>query len=181
MNLTLKWEGESGDGKRAFVVADQNDGWRDLRIEVDTDDCDSDAARAIMQEVIDRCNQANVGGQIPPASGGNTPPERTPDMTDKRKSAAGCRTARPPCSAARWHRICKSMGKGYDRTSPENVERTIALIFKDYGRILNRMQDQCQKYRLGLAGNHVAHVICDEIDRIHGTPNKGVTGAGGVP
>ena len=38
-------------------------------------------------------------------------------------------------------------------------------------RILDRMQTQCQKYRLGLAGNHVAHVICDEIDRIHGTPN----------
>ena len=59
VNLTLKWDGESGDGKGLFVVSEQNDGWRDLRIEVDADDCDSDAAREMMQEVIDRCNAAN--------------------------------------------------------------------------------------------------------------------------
>ena len=55
-NLTLIWEGKSGDGKSAFVVADQNDGWEDLRIEVDTDDCDSEFARTAMQIVIDRVN-----------------------------------------------------------------------------------------------------------------------------
>ena len=59
MKITLKWEGETGDGKRVFVVAAENDGWRDLRIEVDTDDCDSEHAKAMMQEVIDRCNAAN--------------------------------------------------------------------------------------------------------------------------
>lgn len=55
-NVTLHWDGESGDGKRAFVLAKENDGWSDLRIEVDTDDCDSDHAKAAMQVVIDRCN-----------------------------------------------------------------------------------------------------------------------------
>ena len=59
MDLTLKWDGELGDGKCAFVVADQNDGWYDLRIEVDLDDCDREHARAAMQEVIDRVNAAN--------------------------------------------------------------------------------------------------------------------------
>lgn len=59
MNLTLRWKGKTGDGKAAFVVADQNDGWKDLRIELDTDDCDSDFARAAMQEIIDRVNRAN--------------------------------------------------------------------------------------------------------------------------
>ena len=59
MDLKLKWEGNTGDGKRAFVVAASNDGWRDLRIEVDTDDCDSEFAKAAMQEVIDRVNAAN--------------------------------------------------------------------------------------------------------------------------
>ena len=56
MKLALVWDGDTGDGKRAFVVAEQNDGWQDLRIEVDTDDCDSDFAKAAMQEVIDRVN-----------------------------------------------------------------------------------------------------------------------------
>ena len=56
MNITLKWDSNSGDGKRAFVVAEQNDGWQDLRIEVDTDDCDRAHAKAAMQEVINRCN-----------------------------------------------------------------------------------------------------------------------------
>ena len=56
MDLTLKWQGKTGDGKLAFVVAEQNDGWRDLRIEVDTDDCDSDFAKQAMQIVIDRVN-----------------------------------------------------------------------------------------------------------------------------
>jgi len=56
MRVTLKWDSCSGDGKRAFVVADQNDGWRDLRIEIDTDDCDGDHAKKMMQAVIDRVN-----------------------------------------------------------------------------------------------------------------------------
>lgn len=60
MNLTLKWDGDTGDGKRAFVVAEQNDGWNDLRIEVDTDDCNSEFARRAMQTVIDRVNAANM-------------------------------------------------------------------------------------------------------------------------
>ncbi len=59
MKITLKWDGESGDGKCAYVVAKENDGWQDLRIEVDTDDCDGEHAKAMMQEVIDRCNRAN--------------------------------------------------------------------------------------------------------------------------
>lgn len=56
--VTLQWDGGTGDGKRAFVVAKENDGWKDLRIEVDTDDCDRKHAKAMMQVVIDRCNQA---------------------------------------------------------------------------------------------------------------------------
>lgn len=59
MKLTLKWDGATGDGKRAFVVAEENDGWKDLRIEVDTDDCDGEHAKKMMQEVIDRCNRSN--------------------------------------------------------------------------------------------------------------------------
>lgn len=61
MKVTLKWDGASGDGKRAFVVAKENDGWKDLRIEVDTDDCDGEHARKMMQEVINRCNRENIG------------------------------------------------------------------------------------------------------------------------
>lgn len=60
MNITLKWDGNSGDGKRAFVVAQENDGWQDLRIEVDTDDCDRQHALTAMQEVMNRCNAAEV-------------------------------------------------------------------------------------------------------------------------
>jgi hypothetical protein len=41
-----------------------NDGWRDLRIEVDTDDCDSIHAKAMMQEVIDRCNAAKLEREL---------------------------------------------------------------------------------------------------------------------
>jgi hypothetical protein len=59
MQITLKWEGKSSDGKRAFVIAEQNDGWKDLRIEVDTDDCDSKYAEKLMKEVIRRCNSMN--------------------------------------------------------------------------------------------------------------------------
>jgi len=36
----------TSDGKRAFMGLSGNDGWKDLRLEVDTDDCDSDAALA---------------------------------------------------------------------------------------------------------------------------------------
>ena len=96
-------------------------------------------------------------------------------MKTKRKPAAGFRTSRPPCSAARWRRICKSIGRGYERANPAHVELTIKHVFDAYGRMCSRMQDQCQKYHLGLAGCHVDEAICDEIDRIHGTPNAKLT------
>lgn len=59
LKLTLYWEGDSGDRKRAFVAARENNGWQDLRIEVDTDDCDRQHAKAQMSEVIARCNWFN--------------------------------------------------------------------------------------------------------------------------
>jgi hypothetical protein len=59
IKLTLEWTGKTGDGKRAFVGAKENDGWKDLRIEVDTDDCDGEHAKAMMDEVIRRCNSFN--------------------------------------------------------------------------------------------------------------------------
>lgn len=59
MKITLKWGEESGDGKCAYVYAEENDGFKDLRIEVDTDDCDGEYAKQVMQEVINRCNAAN--------------------------------------------------------------------------------------------------------------------------
>lgn len=60
MKITLKWDGYSGDGKCAFVVAKENDGFKDLRIELDTDDCDLKHAKKMMMEVIRRCNRANA-------------------------------------------------------------------------------------------------------------------------
>lgn len=45
----LKLDGDSDDGKRAFVVHSANDGWNDLRIEFDTDDCDREYAKRMMR------------------------------------------------------------------------------------------------------------------------------------
>lgn len=52
----LKPDGDSGDGKRMFIVGTFNDGSHDLRIEIDTDDCDGDFARACAKELIKRWN-----------------------------------------------------------------------------------------------------------------------------
>jgi len=46
----------SGDGKRMFLSADTNDGWMDLRIEIDTDDCDSEHAKKWAERIIDCVN-----------------------------------------------------------------------------------------------------------------------------
>lgn len=64
LNGKLKLDGESGDGKRAFMVADTNDGYQDLRIEVDTDDCDSVFAKKWQKRVI-QCVNACRGIQNP--------------------------------------------------------------------------------------------------------------------
>jgi hypothetical protein len=56
-NLTLRWDGTPNPmDKVAYVSAVQNDGYHDLRIEVDIDDCDFASAVAMMQEVINRVN-----------------------------------------------------------------------------------------------------------------------------
>lgn len=49
-------DGDSGDHKRMFLVSDTNDGWCDLRIEIDTDDCDSKFAKLWAQRIMDCVN-----------------------------------------------------------------------------------------------------------------------------
>lgn len=88
-------------------------------------------------------------------------------MTKKHKPAAGLLPVPLPCSAARWRRILKSIGRGYESAPPARVEFIIKHVFDDYRRMCDRMQEQCRNYHLGVAGSHVGQVICDEIDRIH--------------
>jgi hypothetical protein len=45
-------DGDTGDRKRTFLVADKNDGFRDVRIEIDTDDCDRNYALAFKKALI---------------------------------------------------------------------------------------------------------------------------------
>jgi hypothetical protein len=52
LNGRLKKDGDSGDFKRTFVVANTNDGYQDLRIEIDTDDCDSKFAKQWRDRII---------------------------------------------------------------------------------------------------------------------------------
>lgn len=52
LNGLLKEDGDSGDHKRCFVVADTNDSWRDLRIEIDIDDCDTLFAKQWRDRII---------------------------------------------------------------------------------------------------------------------------------
>lgn len=95
-------------------------------------------------------------------------------MKKTKRAARAKRTSPPPCSAARWRRICKLVCRGHANPKPANVEFIINHVFEGYGRMCDRMQEQCQKYRLGLGGDLVDKVICDEIDRIHGKPNKAI-------
>lgn len=52
----LKYDGETGDGKVAFIVHTANDSCNDLRIEVDIDDVNSEYANRMMKELIRRWN-----------------------------------------------------------------------------------------------------------------------------
>lgn len=48
----LKSYGDSGDFKRSFVKDDKEDDWKYLRIEINTDDCDSRHAKAFKKALI---------------------------------------------------------------------------------------------------------------------------------
>lgn len=52
-------DGDSGDYKRAFYCAETDNEDLDLRIEVDTDDCDARRAKAAMKVVIRALNEYN--------------------------------------------------------------------------------------------------------------------------
>ncbi len=52
----IKTDGDSGDGKRQFVVGEFNDGFHDLRIVVVSDDCVSKFAKQCVKELILRWN-----------------------------------------------------------------------------------------------------------------------------
>lgn len=52
----LNWTGRTGDGKALFMGHESDDGWQDLRIEIDTDDCDGKYAKMMGDELIRRWN-----------------------------------------------------------------------------------------------------------------------------
>lgn len=54
----LKFDGETGDGKAMFIVHSSNDGYYDLRIEIDTDDVNSRFAKRMARELVRRWNSA---------------------------------------------------------------------------------------------------------------------------
>ena len=60
VNGKIVTDGDSGDRKRTFLVCNKNDGWEDLRIEIDTDDCDYDYAKAWAKRIMD-CINACIG------------------------------------------------------------------------------------------------------------------------
>jgi len=55
---------DSGDGKRMFFVADNNDGWQDLRLELSTDDCDKNYAKQWMNRIC-QCVEHCRGMALP--------------------------------------------------------------------------------------------------------------------
>lgn len=117
MNLTLKWAGNSGDGKRAFVVAEQNDGWQDLRIEVDTADCDGEHAKAMMQEVIDRCNAA-----VTPAPAPLDPIARTLLMHAVGGIFDGCGNSYANAYTTKWLTHAKALGAYHGRVTGNIID-----------------------------------------------------------
>lgn len=58
---------QPGDGKRVLFIADTNNGWEDLKGEIDTDDCDSIFAKAWMNRII-KCVNACRGIENPVVS-----------------------------------------------------------------------------------------------------------------
>lgn len=55
-NGKLKYDGNSGDDKRLFIVHQSNDGYEDLRIEIDNDDVDHKYVKIMAKELIRRWN-----------------------------------------------------------------------------------------------------------------------------
>jgi len=52
-------DGDTGDGKRTFIVDDgkiEDSPWKRIAIEIDTDDCDSDHAQAFKTALINLWN-----------------------------------------------------------------------------------------------------------------------------
>lgn len=50
-------DGDSGDHKRTFITDSRtDDNWKDIRIEIDTDDCDRQHALAFKKALIELWN-----------------------------------------------------------------------------------------------------------------------------
>lgn len=57
LNGKLEITGKTDDGKRLFIgESDNDDTWEELRIEVDTDDCDSKYAEEWAKRICDCVN-----------------------------------------------------------------------------------------------------------------------------
>lgn len=49
-------DGDSGDRKATFLISEGEDNWKEIRIEIDTDDCDRQHALAFKKALIEVWN-----------------------------------------------------------------------------------------------------------------------------
>jgi hypothetical protein len=60
-------DGDSGDEKATFIGGDLDDGWKCIRIEIDTDDCDRKHAKAFKSALIELWNKQGASNTNPHA------------------------------------------------------------------------------------------------------------------
>jgi len=88
LNGKIVTNGSTGDGKRMFLAANTNDSWKDLRIEIDTDDCDSTFAKKWAKRII-KCVEACRGIENPKDL------KTAVNQTNRKKQHAQSKNTRP--------------------------------------------------------------------------------------
>ena len=74
----------------------------------------------------------------------------------------------PPCLGDPGFFACEAFNKYEDEKKPHvaELEKEIKARGEIYGAMCDRLHACCQKYHLGLGGEHVDRLVVEEVDRL---------------
>lgn len=92
------------------------------------------------------------------------------ERSEKRRAAAHLgslpRRVRRPPSQRDWDKILRVLGPTGMRPA-----QVVVWALEEYRRICDNLQATVQKHELGLGGEKIDVLVCEEIDRLRGTQN----------
>lgn len=87
-------------------------------------------------------------------------------LIDKSVRVENCECESMPCEHVIEYRASRKALEDYEARIRAEHQREVKAMNKMFGEVCEPLHDCCQRHKLGLGGEHVQHLVVEEVDRL---------------